>query len=175
MARLRDSRHVLVPIGLFAGITLLILADLASDYHAGHGPAHFLLEVLAGALATTGVGLFARHAWTVHTSADDLEHDLRAMTLEARRWQEEARNALEGLGAAIDREFAKWDLTEAERDVALLLLKGLSHKEIAAERHTNEGTVRQQALGIYRKAGISGRSNLAAFFLAGLSLPRRSG
>jgi len=86
-----------------------------------------------------------------------------------------ARQALEGLGAAIDREFAKWGLTEAERDVALLLLKGLSHKEIAAARHTSEGTVRQQALGIYRKAGLTGRSNLAAFFLEGLTLPRRSG
>jgi hypothetical protein len=34
--------------------------------------------------------------------------------------------------------------------------------------------VRQQALSIYRKAGLGGRSNLAAFFLEGLTLPRRS-
>ena len=94
--------------------------------------------------------------------------------VEAQQWREEARNALEGLGAAIDREFAKWSLTEAERDVALLLLKGLSHKEIAAARHTSEGTVRQQALAIYRKAGLTSRSNLAAFFLEGLSLPPRA-
>jgi DNA-binding CsgD family transcriptional regulator len=174
MSGVRESGHVLVPIGLFGGIVLLIAADLASDYHSGHGPLHLWLELLAGGLAILGVGLFARHAWTVHTSADDLEHDLRAMTLQAQQWREEARTALEGLGAAIDREFAKWGLTEAERDVALMLLKGLSHKEIAAARHTGEGTVRQQALGIYRKAGISGRSNLAAFFLEGLSLPRRS-
>ena len=61
-----------------------------------------------------------------------------------------------------------------ERDVALQLLKGLSHKEIACERQTTEGTVRQQALAIYRKAGLGGRSNLAAFFLEGLTLPRRA-
>jgi len=58
--------------------------------------------------------------------------------------------------------------------VALMLLKGLSHKEIAAQRGTSEGTVRQQALSIYRKTGLSGRSTLAAFFLEGLALPRRS-
>jgi DNA-binding NarL/FixJ family response regulator len=57
----------------------------------------------------------------------------------------------------------------------LLLLKGLSHKKIAAERRTSEGTVCQQALSIYREAGLSGRSNLSAFFLEGLTLPRRSG
>lgn len=174
MSGARESGHVFFPIGLFGGIALLIASDLASDYHAGHGPTHFILEVFAGGLAIVGVGLFARHAWTVHNAADDFERDLRAKEMEAQRWREEARTALEGLGAAIDREFAKWGLTDAERDVSLLLLKGLSHKEIASARHTSEGTVRQQALAIYRKAGLSGRSNLAAFFLEGLTLPRRS-
>ena len=93
---------------------------------------------------------------------------------ELRASEAEAQQALEGLGAAIDREFTKWRLTDAERSVALMLLKGLSHKEIASQRGTNEGTVRQQALAIYRKAGLSGRSSLAAFFLAGLVLPERS-
>jgi DNA-binding CsgD family transcriptional regulator len=111
----------------------------------------------------------------MHKAADDLERDLRAAEREAENWRSEASQALEGLGAAIDREFVKWQLTDAERDVALLLLKGLSHKEIAARRSTSEGTVRQQALSIYRKAGLGGRSNLAAFFLEGLNLPLRSG
>lgn len=175
MSRVRESGHIFVPIGLFAVIAFLIGADLVSDLHAGHGPLHFELELLAGGLAIIGIGLFARHAWTVHTAADDLERDLRAMTVEAQQWRQEARVALEGLGAAIDREFGKWGLTDAERDIALLLLKGLSHKEIAAERHTSEGTVRQQSLAIYRKAGLTGRSNLAAFFLEGLTLPRQTG
>ena len=50
----------------------------------------------------------------------------------------------------------------------------MSHKEIAHRRGTGEGTVRQQSLAIYRKAGLSGRSSLAAFFLEGLALPDRS-
>jgi DNA-binding CsgD family transcriptional regulator len=81
---------------------------------------------------------------------------------------------LEDLAVAIDREFTKWDLTDAERNVALMLLQGLSHREIATARGTNEGTVRQQALAIYRKAGLTGRSSLAAFFLEGLALPDRA-
>lgn len=177
MAGIRESGHVLVPIGLFAGIALLIGADLASDVWdigTGHSPFHLVLEVLAGVLAIVGVGLFVRHAWTVHVAAEDFESNLHVAEAEAEQWRGEARTALEGLGTAIDREFAKWGLTDAERDVALLLLKGLSHKEIAGGRGTSEGTVRQQALSIYRKAGLSGRSNLAAFFLQGLSLPRRS-
>jgi DNA-binding NarL/FixJ family response regulator len=161
-----------VPIAIFGGILTFLVADLLSDLHDGHGPAHVVLELAAGALALIGVALFVRHAWGLHGVADDLESDLRASEAEARAWRAEAQQALEGLGAAIDREFARWGLTDAERSVAVMLLRGLSHKEIAAERGTNEGTVRRQALAIYRKAGLSGRSSLAAFFLEGLVLPR---
>ena len=55
--------------------------------------------------------------------------------------------------------------------MALLLLKGLSHREIAEARATAETTVRQQALALYRKSGLRGRSDLAAFFLEDLLLP----
>jgi DNA-binding NarL/FixJ family response regulator len=52
-----------------------------------------------------------------------------------------------------------------------LLLKGLSHKEIAAVRSTSERTIREQARAVYRKAGLPGRSALSAFFLEDLLLP----
>lgn len=58
---------------------------------------------------------------------------------------------------------------------ALLLLKGLSHKVIAEVRATSERTVRQQALAVYRKAGLAGRAELAAFFLEDLLLPGGGG
>ena len=68
----------------------------------------------------------------------------------------------------IDRQFVAWSLSPAEREIASLLLKGLSHKEIATLRQVSEATVRQQARGVYRKAGVDGRHELAAFFLEGL-------
>ncbi len=51
------------------------------------------------------------------------------------------------------------------------MLKGLTHKEVAEVRATSETTIRQQALGVYRKAGLRNRSELAAFFLEDLLLP----
>lgn len=58
--------------------------------------------------------------------------------------------------------------TPAEKDIALLLLEGLSRKEIAGLRATSETTVRQQSRAIYEKAGLGGRADLAAFFLEDL-------
>ena len=170
----REGALVLLPIAILTGITVLLGADLISDYRAGLGPSHLVLEIGAGVLALVGVAYFVRHAWALRRVADDLKRNLRASEAETHRWRGEAQQALEGLGAAIDREFTKWSLTDAERNVALLLLRGMSHKEIAHQRGTGEGTVRQQSLAIYRKAGLSGRSSLAAFFLEGLVLPDRS-
>ena len=78
---------------------------------------------------------------------------------------------IEGLGRAIRDQFDKWGLTDGESEIALLMLKGLSHKEIARLRASSETTVRQQARTIYRKSNLSSRAELAAFFLEDLLLP----
>jgi len=54
-----------------------------------------------------------------------------------------------------------------------LLLKGLTNKEIAGVRNTSVPTVRSQTNAIYSKSGLSGRSELAAFFLEDLLLPQK--
>jgi DNA-binding NarL/FixJ family response regulator len=58
---------------------------------------------------------------------------------------------------------------------ALLLLKGYGHKEIAKLLGRSERTVRQHAVAVYRKSNLSGRAELAAFFLEDLLLPPEPG
>src|SRR4051812_1489802 len=100
-----------------------------------------------------------------------LIRDLDLARMQGRQWRDETRALLKGLGEAIDRQFSTWKLTEAEREVGLLILKGLSLKEIAGARVTSERTIRAQARSIYAKAGLSGRAALSAFFLEDLLAP----
>jgi DNA-binding CsgD family transcriptional regulator len=100
-----------------------------------------------------------------------LVRDLDVARMQGRQWRDETRALLKGLGEAIDRQFLTWKLTEAEREIGLLLLKGLSLKEIGAVRVTSERTIRAQARSIYAKAGLSGRAALSAFFLEDLLAP----
>ncbi|MCA0956259.1 helix-turn-helix transcriptional regulator [Mameliella sediminis] len=65
----------------------------------------------------------------------------------------------------LDERFAEWSLTPAERDVALMAIKGLSTAEIAAVRKTSEGTVKAQTNAIYRKAQVTGRPQLLSLFI----------
>ncbi|MEM8688221.1 MAG: LuxR C-terminal-related transcriptional regulator [Pseudomonadota bacterium] len=66
--------------------------------------------------------------------------------------------------AVMQDQFDAWHLTESEQDVVIMLLKGLSFREIADLRKTREKTVRQQASSVYRKAGVASRNELAAWF-----------
>ncbi len=65
----------------------------------------------------------------------------------------------------IDAQFGDWNLSQAERDVALLSIKGLSIAEIAQLRQTKEGTIKAQCAAVYRKAGVAGRLQLLSFFI----------
>lgn len=101
-------------------------------------------------------------------------------SLEERRaerdaWRQSAEGALAGLGQAIDRQFVIWELTPTEAEVALLLLKGLGHKQIAGATGRSERTIRQHAVAVYHKAGLGGRAELAAYFLQDLMLPNERG
>lgn len=76
----------------------------------------------------------------------------------------------------VEHHFATWNLTEAERDVAILSIKGVSISDIAAMRRTRVGTIKAQSAAIYRKAGVSSRSELTSVvieeLIAGLDLSR---
>ena len=165
-------RRVGLAIGLFVAIVVLIGVDLVGDAATGADGLHLLVEGVVMGLALGGVGALWRGFRAAEARAARLDVDLEAARIEASRYKAEAHEALRGLGDAIESQFERWQLTPAEREVGLLLLKGLTHKEVADVRATSEPTVRQQALMVYRKSGLRSRSDLSAFFLEDLLLPR---
>ena len=94
---------------------------------------------------------------------------LLVRSLKARKTAEDQLRLLSGafMDMLQDR-FTLWGLTPAEKDVALFSIKGLSIGEIAQLRGTSEGTVKAQSNAIYRKAGVSGRSQLVSLFIEDL-------
>lgn len=60
----------------------------------------------------------------------------------------------------LNLQFDRWELSAAERDVALMTVKGLSVSEIADLRSTSQGTIKSQNNSIYRKANVKSRTQL---------------
>jgi len=156
---------------LLGAVTALVGVDVADDARSGGSRGHIAIELSIMAFALAGAIALVAHLLQTRRRARLLQGRLRQAEKEVERFRDESRAHLQGLAIAIDRQLARWSFSPAEREVALLLLKGLSLKEIAAVRGTSERTVRQQALALYRKAGLSGRAELAAFFLEDLLVP----
>jgi DNA-binding CsgD family transcriptional regulator len=130
-----------------------------------------LLKIAPVVMTSVGVGVLFRVTQRQRDEHLQVIRDLEVARLQGQRWRSESRTLLNGLGEAINAQFTRWNLTDAEREVALLLLKGLSTKEIAAVRAGSERTVREHARAIYSKAGLTGRAALSAFFLEDLLAP----
>ena len=165
--------------GILIGALILIIVggtvDIILDQPDSWLSFHVLFELLlitGGLVMTTALWL---GWWRARGEAQRLRASLAERKAERDAWMSAAHKSLEGLGAAIDAQFNEWHLTPAEREVALLLLKGYSHKHAAAETGRSERTVRQHATVIYQKAGLGSRAELAAFFLDALRLPANAG
>ena len=159
-----------VAAGAFA---LLLGLEVATEKHIT--ALELLLEVLELLLtlaAAAGVTLLVGRMQRQHEERMTLLRDLEAARADGESWRREAQAHVDGLGAAIEKQLRAWTLTNAEREVALLMLKGFSHKEIGALRNTSEATVRQQARATYEKSGLNGRAAFCAFFLEDLLPPQ---
>jgi DNA-binding CsgD family transcriptional regulator len=148
------------------------MVDLILDAPDSLWSFHVIYEVLL-IVASLAAFVLVWRAWfrTRHELADTRQ-ELTRNQAERDAWRASAESALAGLGKAIEERFKMWGLTAAESDVALNLLKGRSHKEIAYLTGRSERTVRQHAVSVYQKSGLRGRAELSAFFLDGVILPR---
>jgi DNA-binding CsgD family transcriptional regulator len=156
---------------LLGGIAIGGGVDLWMDWPTSPAPFHVGFELSVLVFSLGGVA-FLWGGWmqTRRSLMRTREVSVR-LTEERDAWRQRAEKLLRGLGEEIDAQLRGWNLTGAEREVALLLLKGYEHKEIAALLDRSDRTIRQHAVSVYRKSNLSGRAELAAFFLEDLLLP----
>lgn len=162
----------LVIVAVLALVAVFVVLDLATDFGEGVVMFHVIAEGLIGALALFGIYYVLRGSNELRRRLAQEQHDFSEYRFQAEAWRAESRRYVEGLARAIDQQLDRWNLTAAEKEVAFLLLKGLSLKEIAGVRGTTEKTARVQSMAIYAKAGLAGRSELSAFFLEDLLVPQ---
>lgn len=162
-ARLRQ-----LVVALLALVALVGALDLWFDAPAHWFTPHVLIE-LTLMTVSAGTALFLARGWRrAAASLAGTRRTLAEREAERDAWRARAEASLDGLGRAIDEQCTVWGLTPTEREVALALLKGQGHKQIAAASGRSERTVRQHAVAVYQKSGLGGRAELAAFFLDGL-------
>ncbi len=157
--------------GFLVAISIISFIDIFEDLVHGKTLDYLAVEGSIFLIAILGTFLIVRENITVRKQNVKLQTDLDKSRADLLIWKEDSEKLLAGLGEAIDKQMSRWELTPAEKEVGLLLLKGFSFKEIADYRDTTERTARQQSLEIYKKSALAGRAEFSGFFLEDLLIP----
>ena len=145
------------------------LGDVFYDYREGASITHVLMELSIAIVSFALISALTVGIWRQSRSNTRLKAELASISEASNETLPPAlANARHELALVLKDQFEIWNLTQTEREVAMLLLKGLSFKEIASVRNTMEKTVRQQASAIYKKANVSGRHAFSAWFIEDL-------
>jgi hypothetical protein len=102
--------------------------DLYFDAPESWWSAHVLFELTLIAAAVVMSIVLWRGWWRSRQTLVETQQVLASFAAERAAWRTSAEQALASFSQAVDGRFAVWQLTPAERDVALRLLKGHSHK-----------------------------------------------
>lgn len=140
----------LIALQLFSA--LYFLGDFITDlFVASDSAVHVFIEGLAVLCLLIGIYFSIRERRRLLSRNQKMESQLQI-----------ASGAFREL---LENFFGQWKLTPSEREIALLTIKGFSNAEIADLRNTREGTVKAQSNAIFRKAGVSGRTQLLSHFI----------
>lgn len=165
MTSIQENRIKKMTFLILVGIALFAFYDVISDFKEGVSFGHLFNEVLLWFFSLIG----ALYQFKIIKWQKSRIRELHSSNDLLKKQQENFQKKITHLSSEfllnIDEQFNKWVFSQAEKEIALLLIKGLSMKEIAEIRSSNENTVRQQASQIYKKSSLKGRMELSAFFL----------
>lgn len=151
--------YVLISLILFQSLCAVffvgdVLDDAVSIGGIAFANTHLIVEALATVVLVLAIFFEFQYLMDILRRSARAEIAVRV-----------ASGALQDL---IEEYFENWGLTPSEKDVALFAMKGLSILEIAELRGSREGTVKTHLNAIYRKADVSGRSQLVSLLVEDL-------
>ncbi|MFA6235940.1 MAG: LuxR C-terminal-related transcriptional regulator [Bacteriovorax sp.] len=172
MTIVSENKIKIITFLILVGTSFLALADIVIDMQKGIGLNHLIHEAFLWLFSMIGAFYqFRIIKWQSNKMLGfkqqiaELDKINEALKFEQKTFEKKISHLSNEFLNYIDEQFNKWGFSRGEKEIALLLIKGLSMKEIADIRGSNENTVRQQASQIYKKSSLSGRMELSAFFL----------
>jgi DNA-binding CsgD family transcriptional regulator len=170
VVRLGESRQVTARLNELAAVVDMPLAALAARHAAAaeDGDVDGLDEVADG-YGVLGYVLFAAEAAGQASDAARRKGDARRATGLAKRSADLAV-ACEGAATpALVQPETVSPLSAREREVALLVARGATNREIGAELYLSVRTVENHVRGVLMKLGVPSRSEVGAALRAGVA------
>ncbi len=157
-----------ITYALLGVICLISGFDIIHDLYEKVPLDHIIHEAFIFAASIGVLLLQIKFTYNREESLSHMDAHLDQVSQERDEFRAKVKESSQAFAKAVEEEFTKWGLTDSEKDISILLIKGLTMKEIADIRKSVESTVRQQAMSIYKKSKLEGRQQLAAYFLEDL-------
>lgn len=141
------------------------MIDVLADIKEGIPFKHWLHEVVIAIMALIFILYKVSLAFKRDQAIFEIQEKVNLANQEIDYYKKQIGQYKSGVSGLLEQQFKIWGLTQSEADVALLLIKGLSMKEVAEARGSSESTVRQQSASIYKKSNLENRNQLASYFL----------
>jgi DNA-binding CsgD family transcriptional regulator len=154
----------LLVIVIFLVLIHLIMRSYLNAVSLGMN-VEILMELPVIVLLFVSIWLLWSRFQKVDAKQSELAVELMNKAAELSQLQGQAEETTSRVRQLIQQNFDQWNLSKSEREIAQLLLQGMSIKEISQFRFTSERTLRNQCRSIYEKSGQAGRHELAAYFL----------
>jgi DNA-binding CsgD family transcriptional regulator len=155
------KKLILIGYALFSSSLLL---DLSVDVFELQESMNMLLKAIEVMIFVIGTGGFI-YLWRLLGQTDQHLRTIHELNRTVNQHVEANEVMRQEFKEYVTAQFEKWSFTESEKDVAFFMLKGLSFKEIADIRGVSERTIRNQSISIYSKSKLSGKHELAVYFL----------
>jgi DNA-binding NarL/FixJ family response regulator len=147
------------------------IVEIISEFSAGESMSAMGDDLLRFVVSAIMLAIFIYEFLLQRRALGDLRGQLNKARGQLSQIDNNTQKLASQYRAVMQKQFDVWGLTASEQNIVIGLLKGLSFREIAELRETREKTVRQQASSVYRKAGVSSRNELAAWFFEDMLEP----
>ncbi|MCF8058419.1 MAG: helix-turn-helix transcriptional regulator [Bacteriovoracaceae bacterium] len=172
MQKILKSDKVFLLSSLFLiFVGCLSVVDVYMDKNDQLATVHLVGEFILIFISFSGSAFFIYHATVNKEKAKSLRSEVHDLKLKNVHYLQQIQSYKKGLSDAIDEEFNRWALTPSEKEVGIMLIKGLGYSEIANARAISERTARSQGSSILMKSGLKNKSELIAYFLEDLLYP----
>lgn len=172
MTSVQENRIKIITFIILLGTSIFALVDIILDMNDGVTTEHLIHEAALWAFSMAGAYYqFKIIKWQnremkgFQSKITELKTNNSVLKIEQEKFQKKIAHLSNEFLLNIDEQFNQWGFSRGEKEIALLIIKGLAMKEIADIRGSTESTVRQQASQIYKKSSLHGRMELTAFFL----------
>ena len=160
-----NKRHAQLLLSILLFLLTFIAYDTYVDHKSNVGRLHIWVEIFL--LILTFI-LFYISLKKFISNSEKKDAELGKLRSEYHQLKKKLSLHKQDMHQYIQMNFTNWKLTNSEKDIALLLFKGCTGKEISGIRNTNYQTVRSQISNIYRKAQVSNHNQFMAILIEDL-------